>query len=92
MKKSSIYFAVAALTFGSSCAVWAENPCKPIASACEQQGYYKGGNKVGKGLIENCVLPVVNDRKTLPNMTFSMEEKKQCRMVIMQKMKGKMGS
>ena len=68
---------------------WADNPCMPIAEACTHAGYYKGGNTVGKGLIENCVMPVVAHKKTLPNTTFSDTTLQQCGVEITGKMKAR---
>lgn len=74
------------LAMSVTLACWAANPCRPIAKACMAQGYYKGGNKVGKGLIENCVMPVATKEKTLPNATFSDAVLQQCKMLLMEKM------
>lgn len=65
-------------------------PCKPIAMSCMQNGYYKGGERSGKGLIKDCVLPVVSGNKTLPNTSFSPEQLEKCKMKIAEKLKGKM--
>ncbi|OGT52501.1 MAG: hypothetical protein A3E84_03225 [Gammaproteobacteria bacterium RIFCSPHIGHO2_12_FULL_42_13] len=64
---------------------WA-NPCRPIAEACMQAGYYKGGNNVGKGLVKNCVMPIVENKKSLPSASFSQTTLQQCRTELMQKM------
>ncbi len=69
----------------NSLQVFAANPCKPIAEACMQLGFYKGGNTVGKGLVENCVLPVVNGQKTLNNGNFSAETMQQCKTMLQSK-------
>lgn len=66
---------------------WAANPCQPIAKVCKQQGYYKGGNKEGKGLIENCLMPVVSKQKTLPNTNFSDDTLANCKTSLTEKMK-----
>lgn len=72
-------------------AVWASNPCMPIAQSCMNAGYYKGGNTVGKGLVENCVLPIVNHQKTLPNTNFGEDSLRRCKILVMEKMKSEMG-
>ena len=66
---------------------WAAHPCKEIALACMQQGYYKGGQEVGRGLVENCIMPVVENRKSLPTGTFSNETLQHCKADIIEKMK-----
>jgi hypothetical protein len=66
---------------------WAANPCMPIAQACMEQGYYKGGNKVGKGLVENCVMPIVAHTKTIPGATFSETVLQQCNLNLKSRMK-----
>jgi hypothetical protein len=68
---------------------WAANPCLPIAQACMQQGYYKGGNKVGKGLVDNCVMPIATKKKTLPNTTFSDAVLEQCQAALEAKLQQK---
>ena len=82
------------LAIGISIFGWTANPCRPIAQACMQLGYYKGGAKIGKGLIENCVIPVVNNNKTLSNASFSPSVLQQCSALIAEKMKSrqKLGS
>ena len=75
------------LAMGVTLSGWAANPCMPIAQACMQEGFYKGGSKVGKGLVENCVMPVVAGTKTLPNATFTADVLQQCGV----KLKAKMG-
>lgn len=74
----------------STCVIingWAANPCRPIAKACKVQGYYKGGNKHGKGLIENCMMPVVTKQKTLPNTHFSDDMLAACKSTMVEQMK-----
>ncbi len=66
------------------------NSCMPIAQACMKQGYYKGGHDTGKGLIEDCVMPVVRKEKTLPNESFTDEALSQCDATIQKKMEQKM--
>lgn len=74
------------LSMSMAASTWAANPCAPIAQACMSAGYYKGGNKVGKGLIENCVMPVSAKTKTLANTNFSDETLKQCQTTIAARM------
>ena len=69
-----------------SLAGWAGNPCMPIAQACMKEGYYKGGRDVGKGLIEDCVQPVVAKQKVLAANTFSDDALQQCGAMLAKKM------
>lgn len=75
------------LAMGVSLSGWAANPCMPIAQACMQQGYYKGGHKVGKGMIEDCVMPIVAGTKTLTNITFPPTVMQQCSVKLQERMK-----
>ena len=54
-----------------------------------EQGYHNGGSKENKGLMENCVMPVVAGEKTLPNVTFSEKTRNKCKKIITKKMKAK---
>ena len=62
------------------------NGCMPIAQACMKAGYYKGGNTTGKGLIEDCVMPIVAKTKTLPNTMFTDDQLQQCKAKLAEKM------
>ena len=88
MNKPYPILGVLVLSTGFTMQGWAANPCLPIAKACMQAGYYKGGNKVGKGLIMDCVLPIVKTTKTLPNVTFSDSVRQLCKEKLAEKMKG----
>ena len=84
----------AGIVFGLSSAVvvssWAfGGPCMPIVKACKEAGFVKGGHKTGKGLFENCVLPVVAGKKILPNASFAPAQLQQCGAIIKQKMETK---
>lgn len=72
---SSVFIVGVSVTF--SC--WAADPCKPIALACMAEGYYKGGDAIGKGLAKNCVIPVISKKKTLQNDSFSDADLQQCK-------------
>ena len=76
---------LAVLTMTISVTVSA-NPCMSIAQACMKEGYYKGGNTVGKGLVEDCVKPLVSKRKTLPNATFNDADLAGCGAMLQKKM------
>ena len=63
---------------------WAAG-CMPIAKACMAAGYAKGDTK-GKGLINDCVLPVVAKTKTLEGVTFTDDELADCKAKLAVKM------
>lgn len=63
------------------------NPCMTIAEVCMQKGYYKGGHGVGKGLVEDCVLPVASHQKTLANTHFDNRVLQECKTMIEQRMR-----
>ncbi|STY29223.1 Uncharacterised protein [Legionella wadsworthii] len=65
-------------------------PCKAIAMSCMQNGYFKGGENKGKGLVKDCVLPVAMGKKQLPNTNFSPDQLEQCKTKLAEKMKGKL--
>lgn len=79
---------LAIIAMGVSLSSFADNPCMPIATACMQQGYYKGGHSTGKGLVEDCVKPIVTKSKTLPNTTFTDDVLTKCAATIATKMQG----
>lgn len=85
MKKK---YMLLAISMGVSLQSWAVNPCLPIAQACMKAGYYKGGKNVGKGLIVNCVEPITQGTKVLPDVTFSDDVLQQCKAALAAKMKG----
>ena len=89
MKKLCSLFVFLLFMVGLNTSTWAANSCMPLAVACKQAGFYKGGNKVGKGLIVNCVMPIAMGNKTLPGTNFSDADKSACKTEIMQKMKNK---
>ena len=65
---------------------WA-GPCMPIAQACMQNGYFKGGESEHKGLVKDCVMPVTNGSKMLPNINFTPIQLQECKKDIAEKMK-----
>ena len=87
MKNPSTKLGLFILTLSVSLSGWAGNPCMPIAQACMKAGFYKGGKTVGKGLIEDCVMPIVAKQKNLPNSTFSDATLQQCNVMLTEKMK-----
>jgi len=70
---------------------WADNPCSPIAVACEKAGYYKGGQNVNKGLVVDCIMPIVTHTKTLPDVTFSENVLSECKVLLIEKMQERIG-
>jgi hypothetical protein len=84
ISKASIF----ALLIGVSVYGWA-GPCMPIAKACMKNGYHKGGEREHKGLVKDCVLPVVMGSKTLPHTNFSENQLQECKSKIAQKVKSK---
>jgi hypothetical protein len=90
MKKLHTQLAIIPVLMSLSAFTWAMGPCMPIAKACMMNGYYKGGDKVGKGLVKNCVMPIVAGNKTLPSANFTDAQKMQCGAEIKQKLQGKM--
>jgi hypothetical protein len=63
------------------------NPCMPIAMACMDQGYYKGGhNDHNKGLVIDCVKPVCMGNKKILQQKFSADVKNACLAEIKSKM------
>lgn len=76
------------IIMGFSLAGWASKACLPIAKACMHMGYYKGGNKEGKGLIMNCVLPTAQNDKSMAKMPFTPAEREACAKSLKHKMKG----
>ncbi len=79
-------FCVFLIIAGLSSAGWA-NPCMPMARACEKAGFYKGGNKTGKGLIMDCVMPIVMGNKSLPGTSFNTADKNASKTTLIKKMK-----
>ena len=67
-------------------AVFANNPCMPIAQECMKEGYYKGGEKEGKGLVKDCVMPVLSNQKSFEGVTFTEETRQQCSAMLTEKM------
>lgn len=65
---------------------FAQSPCKDIVKACTDQGYYKGGNTKGKGLVVDCILPITEGSKTIPGTNFSPSTLKACREKVMEEM------
>ncbi len=89
MNKLLAKISMFSLLMGVTLYGWA-GPCASIAISCKHNGYYKGGEKQGKGLIKDCVLPVVAGTKRLPNTNFSADQLQQCKTTLAEKMKSKM--
>lgn len=87
MNKSYAILALLSLTLCMSLPSLAAGPCKPIADACMKEGYYKGGSDKGKGLIKDCLMPVVAKTKTLPDTNFSDTTLQECKAKLGNEMK-----
>ena len=81
MKKLISNVSVFTLLISVSAYSWA-GPCMPIARACMQNGYHKGGEREHRGLVKDCVMPVVMGTKSLPNVTFSEAQRQECKAKI----------
>jgi hypothetical protein len=84
MKK---YWYGAVIALCTSISTLAMADCMPIAEACMKAGYYKGGDTQGKGLVKDCVEPIANNEKTLPDTTFTSDQLEECKETIAEKMK-----
>lgn len=87
MTKLAFTFVVSVLVASFVVSANAASPCKPIADACKKLGFYVGGNTVGKGLVDNCIMPVTMHKKTLANTSFSDAMLKECHDEVINKMK-----
>lgn len=85
MNKLWIKGSLLTLSMGISLSVCA-GPCMPIAQACMQQGNYTDKQT----MVKECVLPVVQGKRTLPGTNFTPDQMQQCQMAIQQKMQQKM--
>ena len=75
------------LAMGVSLTGWTmDKPCMPIAMACMKAGFYKGGHDKNKGLIEDCVMPVTEKTKTLPDTNFTDDQLQACKAAVAKKM------
>ncbi len=91
MNKLNLKAGMVVLAMSISVSGWAALPCMPIAKACMQAGFYKGGESTGKGLIKDCVMPVVAKTKVLPNTSFGDDELQKCQLDLAAKMKAQQG-
>lgn len=80
------FTAILALVTLTLSATVSANPCMSIAEACMKEGYYKGGDTVGKGLVKDCVQPIVSKTKILPNTAFSDIDLEHCAAMLKQRM------
>ncbi len=55
-----------------------EHPCKEIASACKAAGFEKGKAKDGKGLIKNCMKPIMSG-EAVAGVTVSADQVAACK-------------
>jgi hypothetical protein len=62
MTKRTIFFLACLCVPSSSAFAQAPgggHPCAKLKAACEAAGYVKGGAKEGKGLLKDCMMPVM---------------------------------
>ncbi len=56
----------------------ADHPCHKIRAACEQAGFVKVGHKEKKGLMRDCLHPIL-EGKTVSGVTVSADEVAACK-------------
>ncbi|MBY0471739.1 hypothetical protein K2X30_11285 [bacterium] len=56
---------------------WNKHPCAKIYKACHKGGFIKGGHQEGKGLVINCMKPLM-EGKTVPGVTVDAAVIKAC--------------
>jgi hypothetical protein len=39
------------------------HPCKKIAEVCKAAGFVRGGSSTGKGIMENCIQPIMSGQQ-----------------------------
>ena len=71
------------LFLSATATVFAQNSCNAIAQACKKAGYYHGGSSVHKGLVANCMLPVVNKKPIISLSDFSDRDLEECKAFLM---------
>jgi hypothetical protein len=60
------------------------HPCRNIMIACKDAGYYPGGSSKGKGLLGNCLVPIMKG-ETVPGVKADPQDIKACQAVHEQK-------
>lgn len=64
-------------------------PCKKIHEACESAGFAKGKHKEGKGIMWDCMKPLM-DGKTVEGVSVTAEDLEACKAAKGQRMQKKM--
>jgi hypothetical protein len=62
-----------AMTGGPS----ANHPCKTIMEACKSAGFMKGGHASGKGMMEDCIKPIMSGQ-TVSGVTVDPADVSAC--------------
>jgi len=58
------------------------HPCAKISNACTKAGYYQGGADKGKGIAENCVIPILSGEQ-VPGVVVPDADVKVCQLAHM---------
>lgn len=75
---TKFFMLVGSIYLATVMTAWAaDKPCKPIAEACMKAGYTQGGHSTGKGLMQDCLKPII-DGKTVANVTVDDAVLKAC--------------
>lgn len=82
MKKSilltSSIFLIAGITLSALAVDQAAlKPCRNIIQACKNAGFVKGGVAQGKGILENCLTPIMSGQ-TVPGVTVDPADVQGC--------------
>ena len=56
----------------------AADPCAPIKAACEAAGFKHGGHSSGKGLMKDCIHPIVSGQQ-VSGVTVSPTDASACK-------------
>ena len=59
MRLDTLIAIVAIAGVTSSQAAWGRGPCDEIAAACQSAGFVRGGAPAGKGLVVDCIEPIM---------------------------------
>ena len=80
MKKHSMTLATALLTFGLTVGISARagHPCEKIREACKAAGFKKGDHKDKKGLMKDCVHPIM-EGKTVEGVSVTTVDVDACK-------------
>jgi hypothetical protein len=59
----------------------ADHPCKPLEAACKAAGFYQGGSSSGKGLLKDCIEPLV-DGKSVEGVKVEATDAAACKIKV----------